>query len=200
MSASADDLHRRGDLNRRHHHRQQVLDPLERQASLQPHQLRPGGGDPSDRRGLGLPRTMGQRSLPRLLVRLSGRAGGEPFFSERRHLRFSWFLSRHSLRPFHLARRADGHSSSPAAERSASPLRFLHDLRSQDHPRLASRKDSLRLARCLGGGIRSIPSVPDQWIALVSGLMRDVRSDHRPAAAGNPVPMAAPGDYAGRPL
>ena len=54
VPAAADQFGRPGDCGRRHHHRQQFCHPLQRQASLQPDELRHRRDDAAHRSGLGL--------------------------------------------------------------------------------------------------------------------------------------------------
>ncbi len=63
-------------------------------------------------------------------------------------------------RPVAVARRANDHPAPPAGERCLPALQLLHDLRPEDHARLADRPHRLRDAGRRRRLVRALPAVP----------------------------------------
>ena len=162
---------------------------MERQACLQSNECRPGRRDALDREGLGLAGAMGERRVRRVFLRLPRRARGPPCRSKRRHLRIPSLLRQPGRRPVLLARRAARHPGASSGERRLSPLRLLHDLGSEDHPRLARRAGPVRSPGGVRGVVRPVPSVPDQRPDLVAGRLLSVRPGHRPLSSRGEVSL-----------
>ena len=119
VPAAADEFARPRDRGRRHHHRQQVRHPPQRQAPLQPDQLRHRRDDAAHRSGLGVARAVGQRRVLRVSDGLPRRARRQSRGPERRDLRLHRVLHGARLRPLALARRADDAFRSIGCENGA---------------------------------------------------------------------------------
>ena len=108
-----------------------------------------------------------------------------------RHARVHRLLQRAGRRPLAVPRRAADDPAPSSRERRVPALHLLHDLRSEDDARFASRPRAVRGARRRRRVVRAVPAVPDQRPALVAGVLVDGCPDHRPRAAGIAVPVDA---------
>ena len=68
-------------------------------------------------------------------------------------------------------------------ERRAAAVHLLHDLRPEDHARLARRTRAVCRAGRLRRVVRAVPPVQDQRAAVVAGGLVAGGAAHRPAAA-----------------
>jgi hypothetical protein len=169
---------------RRGRDREQVSLSVERQAPLQPDELRAGGGDRDDRQRLGLSRPVGKRRLLRFRDRLCRPVRGATRGPRRRDARLHRRLGALRHGPFARSRGAARDPVPSAGERRAAALRVLHDFRPEDDAGFANRTDPLRRARRRGRGVHPVSAVPAERRDLVPRLLLALRSPVRSAVAG----------------
>src|SRR5215210_840358 len=196
LPAAAHGLAPAGARRRGDHHRQQVRDPLARQARVQSHKFRDCRPAPGDGPRLGLAGPVGKRRRLRLPDGLPGQPRRPPGRAQRRHLGLPRLLPGGPVRPRALAGAANGGPAPPDRERSLPSLHLLHDLGPQDHARLADRPRPLRPPRGPGCWLRPLRALPAQWADPVARLPVAPDTARRPAAARGALRLA-PGSGSG---
>jgi hypothetical protein len=140
--------------------RQQVPPALERQASLQPDELRNRRSARRGRGRLGLFRPVGQHRVLRVPDRVCGALRRAARFARGRGARLPRLLRGVARRAGARRARPADDSPSQAGKRRASPLRVLHDLGPEDDPRLARRPSPFRRSRRLRRRVCAAPPFP----------------------------------------
>ena len=178
LPSAANVLAPRSRSPRRRRDRQQVPPALERQAPLQPDELRPRRDARGRRRRLGLLRPVGQR---RASSRSSSPAPAASSCIARpgrtSRSRSSGRSRRFCSRARPAAPRSAHDPAPPARERRAASLRVLHDLGPEDDARFARRPDPLRRPR--RARARPTSSFASSGRTARSGLSRSSRSSFR---------------------